>query len=410
VEPRVKYATGIITKAPTDGSGTFTALVSTFGGDPDAQGDVVDEGAFTKTIADWRGKGRFPPVFWTHGVEDPTNAVGVLTSMAETREGLVVDGKLNLAKDRAVSVYEGLLDGSIQEFSIGYSVHEQFKDADGVNHLAEVELLEVSIVVSGANRHTRLLSVKSRASAGQMAAMARMSELLDQMLVPAPKAQEYKSGPLDRETYEALASMFKWAETYEEYLADLASKAPGAERPKQAPSAEVVGRRPIPEFDGRFAVKDDAPTQAGPAEAFSADVLDAPDGQPVQAQISEWLESRKSPAVEAFTEAAASAQVLQAAAAHLTETASRAQGAGLADTEAALMQAARDLVDVSNGRLPAEDVASVITSVQDAAVQLLEAGQTVAADNLIRVTRELYSGVTGAERVPNAEHLTGTSR
>ncbi len=52
MERRLKFATATLKSAPTDGSGTFIAVVSTIGGPPDAQGDIISEGAFDATIND----------------------------------------------------------------------------------------------------------------------------------------------------------------------------------------------------------------------------------------------------------------------------------------------------------------------------------------------------------------------
>src|SRR6266545_2410417 len=111
---RTKTVRAAITKAPTDGSGTFAALVSTFGGPPDTQGDVISPGAYNRTIAEAKANhpGELWPVWYQHGYENPANAVGIITDAATTGEGLVVAGRLAIDKNkRAMDVYEGLLGG-----------------------------------------------------------------------------------------------------------------------------------------------------------------------------------------------------------------------------------------------------------------------------------------------------------
>jgi uncharacterized protein len=160
------YATAIITKSPTDGRGTFTALVSTFGGEPDTQGDVIAPGAFRDSITNAKVKRaerngtNLWPVYWNHRYVDPENALGGITAAAETPQGLVVEGKLDLDNPRALAVYEGMLGDYIREYSIGYAIVREHKRADGANVLDEVELLEISVVTAGANRYTRTLAVK----------------------------------------------------------------------------------------------------------------------------------------------------------------------------------------------------------------------------------------------------------
>lgn len=71
----------------------------------------------------------------------------------------------DLDHEPAVAVYEGLLSGRLNEFSIGYAVtaehREKSRDFGEYNVLDSVEVLEVSVVHAGANRFTRVLEVKS---------------------------------------------------------------------------------------------------------------------------------------------------------------------------------------------------------------------------------------------------------
>lgn len=165
---RTKYATLRLTKTPTDGTGMFTAVVSTFGGAPDADGDIIAPGAYDQTIADWMTKGALPTLWWMHGYEDPLNAIGKLTDIRVEGDDLVVDGKLDLTNTRAQTVYEGMLTDKFNEFSIGYAVRAEQK-VNGSNLITDLELLEVSVVFAGANRNTRIVSIKSLMEAGEFA-------------------------------------------------------------------------------------------------------------------------------------------------------------------------------------------------------------------------------------------------
>jgi HK97 family phage prohead protease len=161
---RTKFATVRLKTTPTDGSGTFTAIVSTIGGEADAQNDIIAAGAYDKTIREWRAKRNLPTIWWMHGYEDPINAIGKLTDIRVEGDELLVSGKLDLANVRAQNVYEGMLTGKLNEFSIGYAVRaEHFDKALSANVITDLELLEVSVVFAGANRHTELVSVKTGA-------------------------------------------------------------------------------------------------------------------------------------------------------------------------------------------------------------------------------------------------------
>ena len=163
---RIGSTKAIVTKAPTDGSGRVTALVSTFGPPPDSQGDIIEPGAFAKSIAFAvkENPGELFPVWYQHGYRDPENAIGMVTAASETDKGLVVEIQLNLANEVALKTYEGLLAGALREWSIGYAVLEEHPgtwQGQRVNMLTAVEILEVSQVYAGANRYTRTLDVKT---------------------------------------------------------------------------------------------------------------------------------------------------------------------------------------------------------------------------------------------------------
>jgi HK97 family phage prohead protease len=163
----VKYLSAKIKQSPTDGSGRFVAVVSTFGPPPDTQGDIVSPGAFRASIAEASLKypGALWPIFWMHRYDDPGNVIGVVIAAAETSEGLVIEGQLDLDNERAMNVYEGLLGNRIREWSIAYGINKAREDTwngEHVRYLDELELLEISAVYSGANRFTRTIEVRSR--------------------------------------------------------------------------------------------------------------------------------------------------------------------------------------------------------------------------------------------------------
>jgi HK97 family phage prohead protease len=166
----IKYLSAKIKQSPTDGSGRFVAVVSTFGPPPDTQNDIVTPGAFRASIAEASVKhpGSLWPVFWMHMYDDPENVIGVVVAAAETSEGLVIEGQLDLDNERAMNVYEGLLGNRIREWSIAYAINKAREDTwkgEHVRYLDELELLEISAVYSGANRFTRTVEVRSRPNA-----------------------------------------------------------------------------------------------------------------------------------------------------------------------------------------------------------------------------------------------------
>lgn len=156
-----KYLTATLTKTPTDGSGTFEAIVY----DPaagDVDGIVITAEGMRRAVAMFHRRGRNLVLRWAHDKEDPDSALGTINDVRMSDGKLVVRGALDLQNGKSMRIYEGMLTGRINEFSISWASppggsHER----DGLMFVDDMELLEVSVVAVGANRGTRLLAVKS---------------------------------------------------------------------------------------------------------------------------------------------------------------------------------------------------------------------------------------------------------
>jgi len=134
--------------------GTFTGYGSAFRKTPDSYGDIVDPGAFKKTIKE--GKGRIVHLF-NHNVMEP---IGKPDELLEDETGLFVKGRLSLGVQRAREVLALMKDGVITTMSIGYeTVKEQM--IDGARHLKEIKLYDVSPVVFAADNEAIILNVKN---------------------------------------------------------------------------------------------------------------------------------------------------------------------------------------------------------------------------------------------------------
>ena len=141
-----------------EADGTFTGLLSAYGNVDDGL-DVVERGAFTKTLRELRGK---VLMLWQHKHEEPIGALELIDSP----EGLQVKGTLNLddavpTAKRAYSMMKFLKDHGLKMgMSIGFeTVKKEFKD--GVRYLKELRLLEGSLVSVPMNDLCRVGSVKS---------------------------------------------------------------------------------------------------------------------------------------------------------------------------------------------------------------------------------------------------------
>lgn len=140
-------------------SGEFEGYGSTFGGEPDAYGDVIAEGAYSESLAAHKAKGTMPKLFWQHNADEP---IGKWTDAVEDDHGLLMRGKLNMDVQRGREAYALLKAGDIDGLSIGYRIKKHSVDNDtGVWTLEKLDLIEVSIVSVGANENAVVQSVKA---------------------------------------------------------------------------------------------------------------------------------------------------------------------------------------------------------------------------------------------------------
>lgn len=152
----------------TANAGEFTALVSAFGNE-DSQGDVIQKGAFSKSLGEWAAKGRPIPVVWAHQFHDPENFLGQYTAAKETDAGLELTGQMDMSHPKAARVHDLMQKGLIVEFSISGMVRDfEVIEKDGDQGgwfpgmtIKDIDLWEAGPCFKGANPATELLSIKS---------------------------------------------------------------------------------------------------------------------------------------------------------------------------------------------------------------------------------------------------------
>jgi HK97 family phage prohead protease len=139
-------------------------------GNVDSYGDVIEKGAFKKTLSDAKKSGNWPAMLLQHGgwgmSADDLTPVGIWTDLTEDEKGLRVTGKL-AETQRGEEAY-GLLKmtprPALNGLSIGYRARKftvGTKADEPRRILHEVELVEVSLVTFPANPKARIGSVKS---------------------------------------------------------------------------------------------------------------------------------------------------------------------------------------------------------------------------------------------------------
>lgn len=118
-----------------DEEGTFTGFASVFG-EVDSYNEVVDKGAFRKTLKE--NDGKFS-LCWFHKVTEPLGMVYA----KEKNQGLEVKGELNLDVQSAREKRSLMKQGAIKGLSIGFQTIKDIWDNE-VRHLKEVKLFEIS--------------------------------------------------------------------------------------------------------------------------------------------------------------------------------------------------------------------------------------------------------------------------
>lgn len=133
--------------------GTFTGLASVYG-NRDLGGDVVEPGAFTKTIADKNGE---VPILWQHDSREPIG----MGKLMDTAGGLQIMGELAVeSSPTAMKAYGLMKKGILKGLSIGYdTIRDEVKDK--VRYLKELKLWEVSIVTFPMNELATVNTVKA---------------------------------------------------------------------------------------------------------------------------------------------------------------------------------------------------------------------------------------------------------
>lgn len=144
---------------------------STFG-TLDSHGDIVDKGAFARTVNAWgpEGKNRIKALYQ----HDPAWLVGRPVVLREDEFGLYAETQFAdtaMARDTLRLIEDGI----ITEQSIGYDV-VRAEPGDGATHLKELRLYEYSFVTWGANEVTPITGFKG--TVGLREKMERMERAL----------------------------------------------------------------------------------------------------------------------------------------------------------------------------------------------------------------------------------------
>lgn len=182
---KVEFKTFSLKLDDVDSQGTIRGYASTFG-NIDLGFDVVDKGAFKKSIKESSGKF---PILADH---DPSKQIGWNFRAEEDDTGLFVEGKLDLNVQSAREKYSlaktAMNLGAKMGLSIGYMTIKAEPDREKpmVRHLKELKLFEYSIVTFPMNTEAMITSAKS------LAGVDRANYLLSELAKSGVSRDEMK--------------------------------------------------------------------------------------------------------------------------------------------------------------------------------------------------------------------------
>lgn len=161
----IKFADG----TDDDTKMSFTGYGAVFG-NVDSYGDVIDKGAFKKSLKDAKSNNSWPAMLMQHGgwgmSADDLTPIGVWTEMEEDDHGLLITGKLadTVRGREAYGLLKMTPRPALNGLSIGYYARKftvGTKADEPRRTLHEVDLVEVSLVTFPANPKATIGSVKS---------------------------------------------------------------------------------------------------------------------------------------------------------------------------------------------------------------------------------------------------------
>jgi HK97 family phage prohead protease len=146
-----------------EGNGSLEGYASTWIREPDSYGDVVKEGAFSRTLKErWNG-GKGIPLLWAHQMDSLASYIGKADA-DEDDKGLHFVATFDDTPEaqRVRGLYK---DGRLSKFSFAFDVRDNgtvtLEDGTKANELRDLDLFEISCVCVPANDDAGVVAVKS---------------------------------------------------------------------------------------------------------------------------------------------------------------------------------------------------------------------------------------------------------
>ena len=162
--PKLKNAVASVKYAEDEaGNGYIEGYASTWTRIPDAYGDIVAKGAFTKSLAKFEETGRSIPFLWSHEMGELKSYIGTCKA-DEDDTGLHFIATFDDTEE-AQRVRQLYKDGRMSKFSFAYDTLDSatvtLEDGTKANELRELDIFEISAVLVPANSFAEVVDVKS---------------------------------------------------------------------------------------------------------------------------------------------------------------------------------------------------------------------------------------------------------
>lgn len=162
--PKLKNSIASVKYAEDEaGHGYIEGYASTWTRIPDAYGDIVAKGAFTKSLAKYEETGRSIPFLWSHEMGELKSYIGTCKA-DEDDTGLHFIATFDDTEE-AQRVRQLYKDGRMSKFSFAYDTLDSatvtLEDGTKANELRELDIFEISAVLIPANSFAEVVDVKS---------------------------------------------------------------------------------------------------------------------------------------------------------------------------------------------------------------------------------------------------------
>lgn len=162
-------------KYKDEGNGSIEGYASTWVREPDSYGDIVKQGAFSRTLKEWEESGRPIPFLWAHSMNDLNAFIGAAKA-DEDDYGLHFIAEFD-DTPQAQRVRELYKDGRLSKFSFAYDTLDQatvtLEDGRKANELRDLSIYEISAVTVPANDTAEVIAVKDGIKVGEYTITAK---------------------------------------------------------------------------------------------------------------------------------------------------------------------------------------------------------------------------------------------